>query len=537
MHGRRSFLFLGVLILGVLVLAGCRPEVEFDLDGRQSEIDAVAVTATLTPDGVVHVEQRYRFASDEGGTVAFPKDLVDESLAPQAIDAVGGIRNVTLDGQSVAPTQGTFEPELRVRAKRATIAYDELGATERYADIGIVRVDVLPSPEDASRQDPDVDLTGTLVLPPGAPALVDAHLHGGRDRKVKFLGSTITFSEQAPIWQPSHSLDVAFPESWLSGMAPTPIAFAGSFATEQAARDQSDTTTESTLGGLDDQAELSRWILTAVAFGLPAIFWTIVVIGLVRRLRERKRVVGNVPDHLSDPPTAVDPAIVAVLDGEGRPAKTAVAGTVLDLANRKAIEVREYGDKVLVKVPLETVGVNDSEQLVLSQLRAQATPEGVLERTRLWKQPTRWWRTYRRDLVKRARHGVGRALDAAGVAVGCADHDRRRHVAVLLHPTGRVLRDGVRGDDRRLHHLVREWLHAHEQGVAPARALALVREVRPRPRRDRQGRRPGRRRRVGPVPHLRRGARRGERGRPSAHAVTVSWCRCWRRSRRRRWQG
>ena len=406
MRNRRHIARLGALTLGVLVLAGCRPEIEFDLDGRQSQIDAVAVTAALAPDGVVHVEARYRFASNDGGTVAFPKDLVDESLAPQAIDAVGGIRNVTLDGEPVVPTPGTFEPELRVRAKQATVAYDEIGAADRYADIGIVRLDVLTSPEDASRQDPDVELSGTLALPEGAPGAVDAHLHGGRDPSVTVEGSTVVFSAQAPIWQPNHSLDVGFPESWLATMAPTPIAFAGPFATEQAARDQADTSTESTLGGLDNQADLGRWILTAVAFGLPAIFWAIVIIGLVRRLRERKRVVGDVPDHLSDPPTAVDPAIVAVLDGEGRPARTAVAGTVLDLARRKAIDLQEFGDKVVVRIPLETIGVNESEQLVLHQLRAQATPEGVLEGTQLWKEPTRWWRTYRRDLVKRAR-GMG----------------------------------------------------------------------------------------------------------------------------------
>lgn len=403
---RRVIARLGVLTLGLIVLAGCRPEVELDLDGRQSQIDAVSVTATLAPDGVVRVEARYRFASDDGGTVALPKALVDESLPPAAVDAVGGIRNVTLDGQPVTPTEGAFEPEIRVRTKRATVAYDELGAAERYADIGIVRLDVLPSPEDASRQDPDVELSGTLALPEGAPGPVDAHLHGGRDREVAVEGATVAFSARAPIWQPSHSLDVGFPESWLSAMTPTPVPFARTFATEQAVRDRADETTESTLGGLDDQTELGRWLLTAVAFGLPAIFWTIVVIGLLRRLRERRRVVGDVPEHLSDPPTAVDPAIVAVLDGEGRPARTAVAGTVLDLARRKAIEVREYGDKLVVRIPLETVGANESERLVLTRLRERATPEGVLEATRVWEQPARWWRTYRRDLVKRAR-GMG----------------------------------------------------------------------------------------------------------------------------------
>ncbi len=389
------------------MLAGCRPEVELDLNGRQSEIDAVAVTATLGADGVAHVEQRYTFASGDGGSVTLPAALVDESLPPVAINAVGGVRNVTVDGLPATVTQGTFSPELRVTSKHATIAYDQLGAADRYADIATVKLDVLPSPEDASRQDPDVDLTGTLVLPEGAPGPVEAHLHGGRDRTVQVDGSTISFSSTAPIWQPSHTLAAGFPESWLAGMPQTPIPFAATFTSEQAAQDATDASTESTLGGLDDQADLSRWILTAVAFGLPAIFWTMVGVGLVRRLRERKRVVGNVPEYLSDPPTAVDPAIVAVLDGEGHPAKTAVAGTVLDLARRKAIEVQEFGDRLVIKVPLETMGVNESEQLVLTELRAQATPEGVLEGTRhVWKQPTRWWRTYRRDAVKRAR-GMG----------------------------------------------------------------------------------------------------------------------------------
>ncbi len=405
MTGRRALLALGLLAL--LVLAGCRPEVEFDLDGRQSQIDAVDVLATVQADGVVHFEQRYTFASDDGGTVALPADLVNESLSPAAIDAVGGVRNVTVDGAPATPGGGTFTPELQINGKRATVAFDQVGVADRYTDIGVVKLDVLDSPEDASRQDPDVALRGTVVLPADAPGTVDAHLHGGRDRSVSVDGSEVTFSSEAPIWQPSQSLDVAFPESWLAAMPQTPIPWAGNFASEQAVRDQADTSTESTLGGLDNQAELSRWILTAVAFGLPLIFWTFVVIGLVRRLRERKRVVGNVPEHLSDPPTAVDPAIVAVLDGEGSPEKTAVAGTVLDLAGRKAIDLQEYGDKVVIKVPLETMGVNDSERVVLDELRKQATPEGVLETGQhVWRQPTRWWRTYRRDVVKRAR-GMG----------------------------------------------------------------------------------------------------------------------------------
>jgi hypothetical protein len=395
-----------VTLLGVVVLAGCRPEVQFDFDGRQSKIDAVRTDATVQPDGVVAVTQRYTFDSDDGGTVALPADAVNPALTPDAQASVGGVRNVTVDGAPATPTQGTFEPELRIRAKAATVGYELLGAVDRYTDTAIARVDVLPSPEDASRQDPNVDVTGTLTLPEGGQGLIEPHLHGGLDRTTTVEGSTIDFSLEAPIWQPSHELDVAFPADRVPGLPITPIAWLPTFQTEQAARDAADVATESTLDDVDRQEDLSRWIITAVAFGLPAIFWSIVVIGLVRRLRERRKAVGDVPKHLSEPPTASDPAIVAVLDGEGTPSKRAVAGTILDLAGRKQVDVQEYGDKVVLEVPLATTGTNENEQDVLDALRQVGSPQGVVEGPPVWKGSTRWWRTYRRDAIKRAR-GMG----------------------------------------------------------------------------------------------------------------------------------
>jgi hypothetical protein len=396
------------LLLGAVVLVGCRPEVQFDLDGRQSKIDAVSVDAIVQPDGSVQVAQHYRFDSDDGGTVALPAALLDPSLPPIAQQAVGGVRDVTVDGTPAAPSGGTFNPELRVHGKEATVGYVQIGVAKRYADVAILRLDVLASPEDSSRQDPNVALSGTITLPEGAPGTIDAHLHGGIDRTTGIDGSTIHFSSEAPIWQPMHEVDVAFPADRLPAASQTPIPFLDTFRNEQAVRDQADVAAESTLNDVDTQEDLSRWIITAVAFGLPAIFWTIVVIGLVRRLRERRRVVGDVPHHIADPPTASDPAIVAVLDGEGSPARRAVAGTILDLARRKALDVQEYGDRVVLEVPLATTGDNENEQDVLDALRAEATPEGVIEGPPVWKGATRWWRSYRKAAIARAR-GMGLA--------------------------------------------------------------------------------------------------------------------------------
>jgi len=397
---------LAAIALGVAALAGCRPEVQFDLDGRQSQIDAVTVDAVVQPDGSVRVAQRYRFASDDGGTVALPAALVNPALPPEAQLTIGGVRDVTVDGTPAVPSSDGLNPELRVRAKEATVAFEQLGAVKRYADTAVLGLDVLPSPDDASRQDPNVALSGTVTLPEGQPGPIEPHLHGGIDRTTAVDGTTISYSSEAPIWQPTHALDVAFPADRVPGLALAPIAHLDAFRAEQSARDASDAAAESTLADLDAQEDLSRWIVTGVAFGLPAIFWTIVAVGLVRRLHERRRVVGDVPRHLSDPPTAADPAIVAVLDGEGTPARRAVAGTILDLARRKELDVQEYGDRVVLKVPLATTGANENEQDVLRALRAEAADGTTLEGRAVWSGPTRWWRGYRRHAIRRAR-GMG----------------------------------------------------------------------------------------------------------------------------------
>jgi hypothetical protein len=410
-RGRRvvgGAVVLGAVVLGAVGLAGCRPEVQFDLDGRQSQIDSVTVDATVAPDGSVRVAQHYRFASDDGGTVALPAPLVNPALPPAAQLAVGGVRDVTVDGAPATPSTDAFNPQLRVRAKEATVAYEQLGAVKRYADTAVVGLDALPSPEDASRQDPNVALSGTLTLPEGQSGPIEPHLHGGIRRRAAVAGSTVDFSSEAPIWAPTHRLDVAFPSGGVPGLTAAAIPYLETFRAEQATRDATDTATESTLADLDTQEDLSRWIVTGVAFGLPAIFWTIVVVGLVRRLRERRRVVGDVPRHLADPPTASDPAIVAVLDGEGAPSRRAVAGTILDLARRKELDIQEYGDRVVVKIPLATTGANENEQDVLDALRAGASADGTIEGTQIWTGSTRWWRRYRRDAIHRAR-GMGLA--------------------------------------------------------------------------------------------------------------------------------
>ncbi len=202
---------------------------------------------------------------------------------------------------------------------------------------------------------------------------------------------------------PRQELDVALPSGLLPYVEAIPTTFLSSFQLTQSIRDTADETTERTLGSLDTQSDVVRWILTGLAFGLPAIFWLLVVKVLLVRFRDRRRVVGDVPKELVDPPSAADPAVVAVLKGEGRPDRTAVAGTILAMAARKAVDIQAYGDRLVVKIPLGLSGANTSEQLVLNALRAEASPEGVIEGPPVWRGSTRWFRAFRRDAVKRAR--------------------------------------------------------------------------------------------------------------------------------------
>ncbi|HMG28312.1 MAG TPA: hypothetical protein VKH36_16030 [Acidimicrobiia bacterium] len=386
----------GALVLGapavLLGAAGCRPEVEYNPEGRGSAIEAIDVRGTVSPAGVFHVDETVTFA-DDGGTV--------DIAAPQGLGAVG---NVAVDGAPATTTTNEFgDQEVRVDRSSAVVSFDVARAVTRYADVAVLDYPVVASPEEAVRQDPDIELTGTVTLPEAAPGPLYPHLYAGRDRKIEPRGaSTVAFSSQAPIWTDG-SLVLAFPSALVPAAPVQNIAFLPTFQEVQQTREVTQQATEATLGSVDRQSEIVRWIITAVAFGLPAIFWFLVVRHAVSVKLEQRREVSDVPKELSDPPDASDPAVMSVLWGDGRPDRRAVAGTALALALRKAIDIQEYGpDRLVVTVPATESGANESERLVLGGLRAEAMQEGVVEGPPVWRGRTPWWRHYRRDAVKRA---------------------------------------------------------------------------------------------------------------------------------------
>lgn len=377
------------LLCALLCLTSCRPELDFGSDEHTSDIDRVVVDATLDVAGVMRVSQRYTFASAKGATIGIADDA----------------QHVAVDGEPVTAAGGTFSPQLQIKKRRATVTYDVPGAVDRYADVAVVTFNLLGSVDSATPNDPPVPLSGTLTLPEGSAGLIDPHLHAGRDRKLSVEGTVIHFSARAGIWTATNELDVGIPPSAVPFVQQIPAPYLTTFRTSESVRDSTDRTVERTLHAVDTGIDVSRWVLTALAFGIPGIFWLVVVKALLARLARRHRVAADIPNELSDPPTNTDPAVVAVLEGEGRPERAAVAGTILAMAHRKAIDLQKYGDKFVLKVPLTTMPTNGSEQLVLDNLRAEATTQGqdsVVE-GQIWRSPVRWWHSFRRDAVNRAR--------------------------------------------------------------------------------------------------------------------------------------
>ncbi|HUF84364.1 MAG TPA: DUF2207 domain-containing protein, partial [Acidimicrobiia bacterium] len=144
------------LIALVVVAAGCRPQIEFDTGDRQSKIDAVDVQAALDVDGSLAVSETVTFDDSDGGTFELPGDVNGTGVTPT-------VTNLTVDGAPASVASGTFaDPQVTVSSEQAVIAFTLTGVVTRYSDIAVVDLTVLASPDGASRNDPDVRVTGTI---------------------------------------------------------------------------------------------------------------------------------------------------------------------------------------------------------------------------------------------------------------------------------------------------------------------------------------------------------------------------------------
>jgi hypothetical protein len=131
----------------------------------------------------------------------------------------------------------------------------------------------------------------------------------------------------------------------------------------------------------------------------------LVVLRGTKRRRADDEAVAAVPQELPEPPTRDDAALVATVVGDGTASRRAVAGTILELAERGALDVEEYGPKLVISVSPRAAGATPEEALVLGSLRELADENGAVTGPPIWHGKVAWWRDF-------ARGARTRALDA-----------------------------------------------------------------------------------------------------------------------------
>jgi hypothetical protein len=136
------------------------------------------------------------------------------------------------------------------------------------------------------------------------------------------------------------------------------------------------------------------WTL-AVVIAVPG--WLLAWVVWRSTRRADREPIGPVPEELPEPPSDHDAAQVAVLVGEGRPSRRAIAGTVLELADRGAITIEEYGERLVIRIEPDAQGESKREQVVLDGLRANVDDSGEVVGPPVWKHKVSWWRTFARE--------------------------------------------------------------------------------------------------------------------------------------------
>ena len=110
----------------------------------------------------------------------------------------------------------------------------------------------------------------------------------------------------------------------------------------------------------------------------------------------------DVPDELDAPPSDDDPAVVAVVVGEGQPSSRAIAGTILDLAAHDSVDISEHGDRVVLSLPSGARPRRETERLVLEDLQSRVDDKGDVVGPPIWSGKAPFWRAYRLDARTRA---------------------------------------------------------------------------------------------------------------------------------------
>jgi hypothetical protein len=371
-----------LVIVVVVVLAGCdaptRPE-------HTERLRSVEMAGVIQPDGAATMHESVVFPSSDGGTLR---------LGAPTLGSVDGVR---VDG---SPRSGGGERvDVDPRGYQPQVDWVVHGSVERYPDAAIVTLPIWTPPKHASGDDLRVAVSGTLQLP--EPPIGTVRWHGASPATVTFDGSSVRFSGAIGTTTPSE-LTFLLPSSAIPG---APLLAGGSrvasYESRQASADAADAGIAKDLEDRRHREDLEAnlyWTAVGLEVAIPFLVTFAVLLGAAR---VRRRAGRDVPDELSDPPSDLPPAAVALLHAGGTDiGASAIASTILDLHQRGALIIEGVsGERYTMRV----VGASGraGEASLLQAMTASTSP--VSGPPLPVAGDGDWWRLMRRDVVAIAR--------------------------------------------------------------------------------------------------------------------------------------
>ncbi|OWY63665.1 hypothetical protein B7486_51795, partial [cyanobacterium TDX16] len=382
-HGRSagwrrwSRLAAALVLLAVATSCGGGPEggTLFPVD-RGSTVDAVVLDVVVGEDGNALMTVRATFADSD--QTDFP-----------------------------TPAGGTPIDEPMVDGDRTTAGFALSGVADAASDITTIELPTYTSPADASRQDPEVEVSGTVSLPEGAGEGLQVQWTNGFDADVAVEGDTIRFSGQNPAWTDAELL-VGGPPGMLAGLPASDRSGQVAFQTAVAQSESQTASLESTLDSQEQQQELIGWVIVGVGVGVSVLMAFQFLRLNTADARFRRRQAKAFPKYVLEPPDELSPALVDLVDADGKRVEAeAVAGTLLDLAHRRVLGIDGYADgRFVLRLPATSAvpaGLTASERTLVEGLRA-THPDGEVAGPPTWPsgKPS-WWGAYRREVLKEGR--------------------------------------------------------------------------------------------------------------------------------------
>jgi len=412
---RRRAAALGLLAVAMLA-AGCVSRELIESPGT-GNLERIEIDARVGADGRVDTHLVVHYRDESGGVLLVPD--------PAALDTV----DVTVDGAPPRGAPGSFRTlEVPVDAARAEAQYQVDGLVSAGPDVTVVEVPlILAKASDVSRQDAPVPIEGTLTLPPGVETRdVDAHWQAGVDPELVTEENQVRFSGASPPWIGSQ-LVIGLPAGAIPGVDERANPTRAEYETRVAGIDRTSTELQRTLAGQKREVDFALATISVISIAFSALVVAMFVWMNLGGAAERRRILARVPRELADPPDDLDPALVALVHGEGKHLdRDAVAGTVLDLAHRRMVAIDGLvAGRYRVRVRNRAEPAHSTDAVTLDALRSLP---GDMVAPPLWPE-RRWrpWRRYRRSVYRRGTdaHLIERRLKsifvgpcATGLAVG-----------------------------------------------------------------------------------------------------------------------